>query len=141
PVKQAAYSTVGSLLLELDGADPAAVAGYRRSLDLDPAEAVPTWTADGSAYVRRVGASPVAHVAPARLTRTGPATLTGRVRFTSPLQETWTHATDDELVLGGRNVPHGDIPGALSFEARVRVLTAGGTVREDGDAVAVEGAT
>src|SRR5690606_3258761 len=53
----------------------------------------------------------------------------------------WTHATDDELVLSGRNDPHGDIPGALSFEARVRVLTAGGTARGDGDAVAVEGAT
>ncbi len=141
PVKQAPYSTVGSLLLELDGVDPAAVSGDRRSLDLDTAEAVTTWTADGSTYVRRVVASPVDQVVAVHLAVTGPATLTGRVRFTSPLQETWTHATDDELVLGGRNDPHGDIPGALSFEARVRVLTAGGTVREDGDAVAVEGAT
>src|SRR5690606_14259134 len=40
PVKPAPYWADGSRPLELDGVDPAADSGYRRSLDLDTAEAV-----------------------------------------------------------------------------------------------------
>lgn len=140
PVKQAAYSTVGSLIVELDGVDPTSVTGYRRDLDLESAEAVTSWMLDGVAYRRRVVASPSDQVVAVHLSASRPGALSGRLRFTSPLQRTSVHATADELVLGGGNDPHGDIPGALSFEARARVKAAGGAVREEGETLAFDGA-
>ena len=78
PIKQAPYSTVGDLRIDLDGVDPDAVTGYRRTLDLDTAEAVTELTVDGVTHAprRRLAARPGDRGAPVRLP-SGPASAPG----------------------------------------------------------------
>ncbi|MFZ2980433.1 MAG: glycoside hydrolase family 95 protein, partial [Sphingobium sp.] len=61
PLSQAAYQTLGSLLIEMSGAkgDPT---GYERSLDLDTGLAETLFTIAGVTYRRRVVACPVNQV-------------------------------------------------------------------------------
>lgn len=141
PLKQAAYSTVGDLSIAFDGV--ADVGGYRRSLDLDSACARTELTTAGVTHVRRVVASPDADVIAVHLATSVPGALGARVTVQSPLRTTTTATTTAagaELVLAGANDPHGDIPGALTFEARIRAQVVGGVVRAEGDALVIEGA-
>ncbi|WP_206673597.1 glycoside hydrolase family 95 protein [Pseudactinotalea terrae] len=138
PIKQAAYSTAGELVIAFEGVPDGA--SVRRSLDLATALASSEILLDGVTHRRRVVASPEHQVIAVHLAASEPGAVSARLAFACPLQDARAVAEADELVLAGRNDPHEDTPGALTFTARVRAVTVGGTVRADGDALVIEGA-
>jgi alpha-L-fucosidase 2 len=135
PVRQMPYQTVGDLLISMPGGH--GVENYRRELDLDTAIARTEFDHGSTTYVREVFASPVDQVIVMRLTstdtrgrdRAAPMSLT--LGFQSPQRSRVRTEGGNVLVLQGRNGPAFGIPGALTFEARVRVIAEGGTVTSD----------
>jgi alpha-L-fucosidase 2 len=141
PLTQAPYQTVGSLIIEMPGLAGAAVADYRRALDLDSAVAVTEFTVAGVRYRREVLASPVDQVVAVRLSGSRGGALSCRLSFACPLEQ-WRAAAgpDGTLVLSGSNDPHAGIPGALRFEARMKAVAKGGRVSGRGGTLVVEDA-
>ena len=137
PVRQMPFQPVGDLLLTF----PAAVNvdGYRRELDLDTAVARVTYVSDGVRFVREVLSSPVDQVIAVRLTADRP----GRINVTAGMStpQDATIATEDgrTIVMRGVNAESQGIKGALTFEARVRVMAEGGAVSADKTSIAVAG--
>lgn len=148
PVEQMKYQPLADLVLASPAAGP--VSGYRRRLDLDTAVASTRYEADGVVYQRDVLASPVDQVVAVRLTASRP----GRISFKAQLRgfrntAHSNYATDyfrmdglgsDGLRLTGKSADYMGIQGCLRYEARLRVLAEGGTVRVVDDALAVDGA-
>jgi len=123
PIKQMPYEPVGDLLLEFSGHD--AATDYRRELDLDTAVATTTYTVGGVRFERRVFSSPVDDVIVVHVTGDRPGQIAFRCGLATPQVATVATAAPDTLVLRGRNGEASGVPGALTFEARVRVLTRG----------------
>ena len=141
PIRQAAYQTVGSLMLDMPDIAAAQASGYRRSLDIDSALSETVFTLDGVDYRRRVVASPADQVIAVHLSASKRGRIGCKLSFTCPLKQ-WQVATegDDTVILSGQNDPHGQIPGALRFEGRLRVLAPGGRLSNDGKTLSIEGA-
>jgi alpha-L-fucosidase 2 len=145
PLAQMPYQTVGDLALTFP--KPAVVENYRRDLDLATATAHVSYTIDGVRFEREVFASAPDDVIVVRLSASRPGQITFEARLHTPQRATVEAFPDGDLVMRGVN---GDgagttadgrpLTGALRFEARVRVLTTGGTRRAMGDAIAVRGA-
>ena len=74
-----------------------------------------------------------------RLTASRPGALTFEASFETPQPGDVTLEGQD-IVLAGRNTGQHGVAAALSFEARARILTRGGSVRPDDQALRVEGA-
>ena len=120
--------------------------GYRRELDLERAVHTVTFAQDGINYRREAFASYPAKVIVYRFTADKPGSLTGSVSLTDMHKATIT-ATNDTLTSVGSlagftykagsagNVPKAGYAFALNYEARVRVLHDGGTVKSDGEKV------
>jgi hypothetical protein len=138
PLWQAAYQPVGSLLLTFP--DVAAVAHYRRDLDLDTAIARVSYRANGVQFVREVFASPVDQVIVVRLTADKPGQIAFSARLTTPQTATSTTTADGTLLLSGHNGKSPAGPGKLKFEARVRVAAVGGKTTVEKDVITVAGA-
>jgi alpha-L-fucosidase 2 len=138
PSRQAAYQTVGSLLLRFPEAH--AVAHYRRDLNLDEAVARVSYTADGVGYTREAFVSPVDQVIVVRLTADQPKKLSFVASMVTPQAASVAGEGKDTLVLRGSNGKGPAGPGALQFRARLRVLAPGARVVRAGDALSVSGA-
>lgn len=144
PMRQAPYQTVGDLLITT-GASETAV-DYRRELDLDSAVARTTFRLGSARHTREVFVSPVDQVVVVRLTARElsrpdrPARLSLTLGFASRLKSS-VSADGQELALAGVNGDANDIPGALKFEARARLVAEGGTVTADAHQLHVEGAS
>ncbi|HEU4959583.1 MAG TPA: glycoside hydrolase family 95 protein [Sphingomonas sp.] len=162
PLKQMPYSTIGVLRLDRPDAPPepppapapkaiesvvtppdppVAMPGYRRELDLDSALATTRWAAGGVTYRREAIASPVDQVIAVRLTADRPGAIDLDLSFETPVKQAAASTPRaDELLLAGRNDAANGVAGALRFEARVRALPRGGTMRAEGDRLLVRGA-
>jgi len=164
PLRQMPYGTVGTLMIDratappktaptpapsaltsaVTPAEPATpIAGYRRELDLDAAQARTRWSNAGVEYRREVVASPHDQVIALRMTCDRPGSINVDLRLASPVKETRVEpgCSEAELVLTGRNSAANGISGALRFEARVRATATGGIVRRDGEILRVRGAS
>lgn len=145
PLRQSPYQTVGDLIITMAGSD--AVKKYRRELNLDTAIATTEFVVGTVAYTREMWVSPVDQVLVVRLTAKElarpdrPATLAFTLSTATPQRADAKSAGSNELVLSGVNGPVNGKPGALKFEARVRVSTTGGSVTADEDQLHVNGAT
>ncbi len=145
PMRQAPYQTVGDLLLTMPGGDTAV--NYRRELDLDTAVVRTEFQLGTVVHVREVFASPADQVIVIRqsVRETArpdrPATLALTVAFQSPQQSNVQAGDDATLVLRGVNGDANGTKGALTFEARLRVITEGGKVTADAGQLHVSGAT
>ena len=145
PLAQMPYQTVGDLALTFPQVD--AVENYRRDLDLRTATAHVSFTNDGVTFSREVFASAPDQVIVVRLTASRPGRISFEARMQTPQRATVEATADGDLVMRGVN---GDgtgttadgrpMTGALRFEARVRVITNGGSRTAKGDAVVVRGA-
>jgi alpha-L-fucosidase 2 len=145
PLAQMPYQTLGDLTLTF--AAPATVDRYRRELDLSSAIARVSYSSDEVSFQREVFASAPDEVIVVRLTASRPGQISFDARLQTPQRATTEATSDGDLVMRGVN---GDgagatadgrpMTGALRFEARVRVLTTGGTRTASGDAVVVRGA-
>ncbi len=137
PVKQMPYQPVGDLHLHFLGHNH--VVDFRRDLDLNTAIASVSYLLDGVRFKREVFSSPVDQVIVIHLTADQPAHITFNASFSTPQQAIIETHSDDTLVLNGRNGDAFGIQGALKFQARVRVLTHGGTTStQDGKIVVLD---
>jgi alpha-L-fucosidase 2 len=138
PLQQMPYEPVGDLKLTFPRNGD--VADYRRELDLDAAIARVTYTVGGVRFVREVFSSPVDQVIVFHLAADKPGQLNFTAAMATPQKATVEAQSPDTLVMGGVNAEAKGIPGALKFQARVRVLTQGGRTTAGKDSVSVSGA-
>ena len=124
PLRQLPYQTVGDVLLRFS--DDIAVGDYRRELNLDSAVARVSYVADGTTFVREAFASPVDQVIAVRLTASRDGQISFAAGLRTPQDATITVEAGDTLVLRGVNGDAEGIKGALTFQARVRVVASGG---------------
>ena len=144
-----AYQAFGDVFVqfgEAESATPPAQTpppGYRRELDIERAVHTVTFAKDGISYRREAFASYPAKVMAFRFTADKPGALTGSVVLTDMHNATIT-ATKDTLTSSGslagyiykggssKKKPGENYALALTYEAQVRVLHDGGTVKADG---------
>ena len=138
PLQQMPYEPVGDLKLTFPRNGD--VAEYRRELDLDAAIARVTYTVGGVRFVREVFSSPVDQVIVVHLAADKPGQLNFTAAMATPQKATVEAQSPDTLVMGGVNAEAKGIPGALKFQACVRVLTQGGRTTVGKDNVSVSGA-
>ena len=157
PLRQAPYQSVGDLRLAFPRLPPAG--NYRRSLDLDGALATTQFTSRGVTHVREVFVSAPDDVLAIRLSASEPANIDTDVTFHAPRPARSGNASSarkpkpnvgprdlvvrtlpsGDLIMRGRNSDHEGIAGALTYEARARLIVSGGR-REAGAGIAVRGA-
>jgi alpha-L-fucosidase 2 len=131
------YQTVGDVTITM--ASGAEATEYRRSLDLDTAIARTSFRVGNIRYAREVFASPVDQVIVCRITAlepnaaaSAPGRLTATIAMATPMSASVRAEGGDTLVLAGVNGDAFGIKGALTYQARVRVLADGGSVVADG---------
>ncbi|HKX30301.1 MAG TPA: glycoside hydrolase N-terminal domain-containing protein [Blastocatellia bacterium] len=128
PLRQMPYQTVGDLMLTFPETRSApSVSHYRRELNLDTAVARVDYQVDGVQFSREIFSSPVDQVIVIRLTAGKPGLINFTAGMRTPQRATVETEGRDTLVLRGVNGEARGIPGALKFQARVRVLPKGGT--------------
>lgn len=132
-IPNASYQTLGDLLLKNDVA--ADGARYRRSLDLDSAVALTTFSAGGVAYRREVFASFPDQVIAVRLSADRPRAIHVTASLERP-NVTIGQAGPDTLVM--TNV--GSTTPGVRFTAAVKAIADGGTVTVDDGRLEVAGA-
>ena len=145
PLAQMPYQTVGDLALTFP--EVQSVENYRRELDLATATAHVSYSSGGVTFSRELFASAPDQVIVVRLTASRPGSVSFETRMETAQRATVEAAAGGDLVMRGVN---GDgvgttadgrpMSGALQFEARVRVLTTGGSLRASGNAVVVRNA-
>ncbi len=137
PIRMPSYQTVGDLVLELGSSSFAEA--YRRELDLDTALASVEYRQDGVSCRRATFASAVDQVIVTRLTADRAGAVDARVSFATPMPG---HVSFDgeTLVLSGTNISQQEIPAALRYEARARVIATGGRVSPCDGGLSVSGA-
>lgn len=132
------YQTIGNLLIDFEGHDPAGQ--YVRQLDLERAIATTDYRSGTIGYHREIFASLPDHVIVIRLTADRPACLTFTVRYTSPMP----HRVDgqgDLLTLYSQGQSHEGVPGGIRATTHTQVVTEGGRIRTDSTSLHVTGAT
>jgi alpha-L-fucosidase 2 len=145
PLAQMPYQTLGDLYLKFAAIDVAE--NYRRDLDLADAVAHVSYSSHGVTFAREVFASAPDQVIVVHLSASRPGQISFEARMQTPQRATVQATSDGDLVMRGVN---GDgngvtadgipIPGALRFEARVRILPTGGIRSVTNDAVIVRNA-
>ena len=138
PLRQMPYQTVGDLFLDFPNA--AAFESYRRDLDLDIAVASVTYSAQGTTFRREFFASPVDQVIVVRFTADRPGQISFVAGMKTPQRATIASEGTDTLVMSGVNGSAEGIPGALKYQARVRVLAQGGATTTATNTISVAGA-
>jgi alpha-L-fucosidase 2 len=137
PLREMSYQPIGDLVLTLP--EFKQVENYRRDLNLDSAIASVSYTAGGVTFRREIFSSPADQVIVLRLTANKPGQIAFRCGLNSP-QKSRASVAEDTLVLAGAGSECRGIPGALKFQARVRVLAQGGRTTTEGNAISVSGA-
>ena len=141
PVGQAPYQTVGNLrLTDLVPGAAESVSAYRRQLDLDPAVTTTEYVVGGVRYRRETFASAPDQVIVVRLSADQPGHVGFTCAFDSPQTTHTTTLGGDTLLLDGHVGDAFGVPGAIRFQARMRVLHEGGSVRVEDGRLVVAGA-
>jgi len=120
PRRQMPYQPVGDLILTFP--DVESITDYHRDLNLDNAIASVTYTVDGVKFNREIFSSPVDQVIVVRLTADKPGQISFTASMRTPQKASIEVEGSDILVMRGVNGSAQGIKGALTFQARVRVL-------------------
>ena len=146
PLAQMPYQTVGDLMLTFPHARLVSRTIAAISISPRPPRTCCT-RADGITFAREVFASAPDQVIVVRLTASRPGQISFEARMQTPQRATVEATAEGDLVMRGIN---GDgrgttadgrpIPGALRFEARVRVITTGGSRIASDEAIVVRDA-
>lgn len=148
PVEQMKYQCLANLHLFFKNQD--SVTDYKRWLDLESGISGVSYTADGIRYRREVFASAPDQVIVVRMTADKP----GRISFTANLrgERNDTHsnyATDyfrmdpygsDGLILTGKSADYMGVEGKLKYEARIKAIPEGGSMKTDDVNLIIENA-
>jgi alpha-L-fucosidase 2 len=148
PVEQMKYQCLGNLHLFFNNQD--SVTNYKRWLNLEDGVSGVSYSANGITYQREVFSSAPDQVIVVRITADKP----GQISFTANLrgERNQTHsnyATDyfrmdpygnDGLILTGKSADYMGIEGKLRYEARIKAVPQGGTIKTNGVDLIIENA-
>ncbi len=140
PVEQQKYQSLANLILVFPG--NAKPAGYHHQLDLSSGIVTTRYQQNGIHFRREVFVSPVDQVIVIRLTASKPGAVSFRAELRGCRNQAHSnYATDyfrmdgdppDQLVLTGKSADYLGVKGRLRYEARLRALPEGGSVRVEG---------
>lgn len=148
PVEQMKYQSLANLHLFFKDQD--SIRNYKRWLDLETGTSGVTFTANGITFKREVFASVPDQVIVVRIT----ADKANSISFTANLrgernQAHSNYATDyfrmdpygnDGLVLTGKSADYMGVEGKLRYEARLKAIPEGGTIKTDDVNLIIENA-
>lgn len=148
PVEQQKYQALANLVIKFPAKD--VVSDYRHQLSLETAIVTTSYLQNGVHYTREVFVSPVDQVIVVRLTADQP----GKISFKAQLRgyrntAHSNYATDyfhmdgdgsDGLILRGKSADYLGIEGKLRYQARLRAMPAGGSMRVMDDELSVNNA-
>ena len=148
PVEQMKYQCLANLHLFFKNQD--SITNYKRWLDMETGISGVSYNADGITYQREVLASAPDQVIVVRITADKP----GSISFTANLrgernQVHSNYATDyfkmdpygnDGLVLTGKSADYMGIEGKMRYEARIKAIPEGGTMKTDDVNLIIENA-
>jgi alpha-L-fucosidase 2 len=148
PVEQQKYQSLANLHLFFNLTDT--ISQYKRWLNLGDGIASVTFKSGGVTYLREVFASAPDQVIVVRLTSNKP----GSISFTANLrgvrnQSHSNYATDyfrmdnwnnDGLQLTGKSADYMGVEGKLRYDARIKAVAEGGTIKTDGVDLVVKNA-
>ncbi len=126
PIGQAAYQTLGNLILDFDAKLPAT--DYFRSLNLDTAVATTRFKRGDVTFTREVFSTAADQVIVVRLTADKPGSINFSVSMNTPQNPSEIVAEGKQLKLTGTGGKHAQNPGAVKFESLVEVQNGGGSV-------------
>lgn len=132
------YQVLGNLHLRF-APTPGKTTGYRRELDLATGQARLTYQKDGATWTREHLVSAPDEVCASRLTTTKPGGLTFTIALDRPERFTTTASGNSDLLITGTlNDGHGGK--GITYAARLRAITRGGSVRTEGNQIHIENA-
>jgi len=137
PMRMPSYQTVGDLVLTFGASS--LHSEYRRELDLDSALSTVRYRQGDVTFTREAFSSPVDQLIVVRLSASRPGALTFQASFETPMPGAGS-SSGDTLVLAGANTSQHEIPAQLKYEARVKVIPQGGSLRARDGEIVVEGA-
>ncbi len=138
PAWQASYQPVGNLIIKFPGTESAG--DYRRELDLDTAVARVSYATKDAHFLREIFSSPKDQVIVVRLTADRPGQIAFSTSMNTPQAATIDTAAPGTLIVRGTNDAGPGGPGALAWQARVRVSTSGGRTTIENGGITVAGA-
>lgn len=148
PVEQQKYQSLGNLHLFFNNQD--SVTDYKRWLDLDQGISAVSYTSKGIRYQREVFASVPDQVIAIRITASTPGAVSLKANLRGVRNQTHSnYATDyfrmdpygnDGLILTGKSADYMGVAGQLRYEARIKAVTDGGSVKTDGVDLIIENA-
>ena len=137
PVEQQKYQSMGDLILKFRGRGEAR--DYRLQLDMDQAVATVSYEQNGVKFVREVFSSPVDQVIVVRLTADKPGSLSFQAQLRGVRNGAHSNygteyfrmdgAGNDGLILTGRSADYLGIEGKLRYQAQLKAVPEGGTMR------------
>jgi len=125
------YQTVGNLKLTFPGHDN--YSDYYRELDIEKAVVSSHYTLNGVKYETKVFSSYPDQVIITQIKADKPGSITFSATMDRPSKVNVTTKGDNELILAGMTSDHEKVKGGVQFEAKVKILTQGGSI-STGDA-------
>ncbi|HLI94410.1 MAG TPA: glycoside hydrolase family 95 protein, partial [Puia sp.] len=148
PVEQQKYQCLGNLHLFF--VHSSGISHYKRWLDLETGVTGVQYTADGVSFRREVFVSAPDQVIVIRLTADKPKSISFSIRLRGVRNQTHSnYATDyfrmdgwgqDGLVLTGKSADYMGVPGKLRYEARLKAVPEGGSMKVEDDLLTISGA-
>lgn len=148
PVEQQKYQGLANLHLFFNNQD--SVTEYKRWLDLNTGITSVSYKANDINFQRSVFASAPNQVIVVRLTADKPGSISFKANLRGVRNQTHSnYATDyfrmdpygnDALILTGKSADYMGIEGKLKYEARIKAIADGGSVRTDGVDLIIENA-
>ena len=132
------YQTVGNLKLLFSGHEN--YSGYYRELDIEKAVVSSRYSLNGANYKTEVFSSFPDQVIIVRISSDKPGLISFSATMDRPSEVDVTTEGDNVLVLSGKTNDFEQVKGNVQFEARVKILTTGGTVSSADTALNVAGA-
>jgi alpha-L-fucosidase 2 len=139
PVEQMKYQCLANLHLFFKNQD--SITDYKRWLDLETGISGVSYTSEGIRYQREVLASSPDQVIVVRITADKPGSISFTVNLRGERNQVHSnYATDyfkmdpygsDGLVLTGKSADYMGIEGKMKYEARIKALPDGGTMKTD----------
>jgi|WetSurMetagenome_2_1015567.scaffolds.fasta_scaffold11016_3 alpha-L-fucosidase 2 len=133
------YQTAGNLKLYFSGHEN--YSDYYRELDIDRAVITTRYALNDIRYSTEVFASYPDQVIVARIRADKPGSVSFTAMLDRPSKVKVTTHGNDELVLSGVTNDFETVPGNVRFEARVKIVTEGGSITANDTALNVSGAS
>lgn len=129
------YQTVGNLKLHFPQHED--YTNYYRELDIENATVSSRYEVDGVTFSTQIFSSFPDQVIVVRLSADQPGAVNFSATMDRPGGAGVSVAGKDEMVLSGTTSDHESVKGAVKFEAKVKIITRGGTLSSDDTSLTV----